>query len=146
MKFSADGKVLHTWDTPVAGTSLFVPHKAILNAAETILYVADRENQRLVSYNTRRVNTLGKVFRENMAGAPYAISLNTSSSSSWQMFGVFGGVKEDGPLMGFTLDNYGRIVGKWGPKQVRIVHTYTHTHIHAYTHKNTHIFDSISLM
>jgi len=139
MKFSASGAVLHIWDTPVDGTSLFVPHKAILNVAETMLYVADRENRRLVSYNTRRVSTPGKVFRENMAGAPYAISLNTSSSSSsssWQMFGVFGGMKKDGPFMGFTLDSYGQTVGKWGPKQVRVaprMHTYipdVHTYIH----------------
>ena len=91
-----------------------------MNAAETILYVADRENHRIVSYDISNTNSHGKKFGQGMEGAPYAISFNGSSSSaiSWPMYGIFGGEKDGKRLMGFVLDDNGKIVGSWGPKEV----------------------------
>lgn len=93
---------------------MFVPHKAILNAAETLLYVADRENQRILTFDTS--NGHGQVFsqREDLKYSPYAISFN-SSHSDWPLLGVFGGRSGN---TGFILDQNGKTVNTWGPKEV----------------------------
>jgi len=125
MKFSATGILRHIWDAPVAEISLFVPHKAILNAAETILYVADRENHRVLSYDITKTTSRGRELSSTMDGAPYSISFNGSVSSgpAWPMLGVFGGQREDDKLlMGFVMDNHGKLVGSWGPTKVRCLH------------------------
>ena len=120
MKFSAAGSVISVWESNVEGEHLFVPHKAILNAAETILYVADRENQRIVLYDT--MTGAGKELSGNreLDGSPYSISFNGSSSGEdWLMYGVFGGIGGDGEnYMGFSLDKNGRKVDTWGPNEV----------------------------
>ena len=122
MKFSSSGILRHIWDEPVAEISLFVPHKAILNAAETILYVADRENYRVLSYDLTKTSSRGRELSSAMGGAPYSIAFNRSVSTglAWPMFGVFGGQRKEGKrLMGFTLDSHGKLVGSWGPTKVK---------------------------
>ena len=106
------------WQAPIAGQHLFIPHKAILNAAENILYIADRQNSRIVSFDTKggrgRVLSEGK---ELGGGFPYAITFN-SSETDWPMLGVFGGVAlGGGKLMGFSLDKDGRRIATWGPEK-----------------------------
>ncbi len=106
------------WEAPVAGKNLFIPHKAILNAANTVLYVADRENRRVLSFATSEGGH-GQVLSDNaqLGGTPYAISFNSSAASDWPMYGVIGGVNED-RLMGFTLDAGGERIDTWGPQEV----------------------------
>lgn len=96
---------------------MMVPHKAILNAAENILYVADRENRRIVSFSTSDGGR-GHVFSDEreLGGRPYAIFFN-GSKSDWPMYGVFGGVSRK-TLVGFTLDERGNKIGTWGPQEV----------------------------
>lgn len=118
MKYNRQGELAEVWETAVAGTHLFVPHKAILNTANDILYVADRENKRVVSFATSEGGH-GRVLSDKgtLGGAPYAISFN-NSSSDWPMYGVLGGFAAD-KLMGFTLDANGSKTGTWGPPEVR---------------------------
>ena len=122
MKFSSKGRLLDVWDSSIAGKELFIPHKAILNAADTMLYVADRENQRIVLYDT--LTGSGKEWsgKEELDGSPYAISFNSfSAGGDWYMHGVFGGIRKDGEsLMGFTLNMNGKKMGTWGPDEVRV--------------------------
>jgi len=117
MKYNKEGKLAEVWETPIAGTPLFVPHKAILDSTESYLYVADRQNRRIVSFATTHGGR-GSVFsdREELRGYPYAISLS-GFEKDWQMYGVFGG-RSKGRLMGFTLDSQGNVTGMWGPKLV----------------------------
>lgn len=121
MKFNSKGRLAEVWDTPVAGTPLFVPHKAILDSAQRTLYVADRENMRVLSFSTAEGGR-GRVFSNQveLGGRPYAVFFNGSSNSSdsdWPMYGVFGGRAGAIPV-GFTLDKYGKKVDTWGPKEV----------------------------
>ena len=117
MKFNKQGKLAEVWEAAVGGSHLFVPHKAILNAAEDILFVADRENQRVLSFGTVFGGN-GHVFcdKTKLGGAPYAIYLN-GSESNWPMYGVFGGVSQRA-LRGFTLDKDGSVTDTWGPEKV----------------------------
>lgn len=117
MKFNKHGKLAEVWEAAVAGMQLFVPHKAILSAAENILYVADRENRRVLSFGTVFGGN-GHVFsdRTKLGGYPYAIDLN-GSASDWPMYGVFGGVSQRA-LRGFTLDKDGGMTDTWGPQEV----------------------------
>lgn len=118
MKYNSQGELAEVWEAAVAGRHLFVPHKAILNAANDILYVADRENNRVLSFVTSEGGH-GRVLSDEstmLGGSPYAISFN-SSASNWPMYGVFGGVAKD-KLMGFALDETGNKIGTWGPQEV----------------------------
>ena len=121
MKYGPHGNLLEVWQAPIAGRNLFIPHKAILNAAEDILYVADRQNGRLISFSTK--GGRGRVFSEGVElgrGFPYSIFFN-SNQTDWPMYGVFGGMAmRGGRLMGFTLDRSGSKIGTWGPNEVRV--------------------------
>ena len=118
IKFNKEGRVVEVWQTLVANTPLSIPHKIILNAAETSLFVADRENHRVLSFATSSRGH-GQVFcrEEELKGKPpYAISFN-DSESDWPMYGVFGKTDHDN-VMGFTIDKSGKKISIWGPDEV----------------------------
>lgn len=96
---------------------MFIPHKAVLNAAQSILYVADRQNSRVLSFDVSHGGH-ARVFsgRLELGGYPYAIFFN-DSVLDWPMYGVLGGVSSAN-LMGFTLDERGNKIDTWGPKEV----------------------------
>ncbi len=122
MKFSSKGQLLEVWQVAVAGLKLFIPHKAILNVAEDILYVADRENGRIISYNTSSGGR-GSVFcgSQELQGYPYAVYFN-SSESDWPMYGVYGRAEKNEDVMGFSIDKNGRKISTWGPDEVWLCH------------------------
>ena len=95
---------------------LHIPHKLTLSAAQDKLYVADRENSRVVTYSTATGH--GEVFGggKDLDGKPYAIF--TNGSSDWPLHGVFGG--EEGSV-GFSLDKNGEVISTWGPEGVSFV-------------------------
>lgn len=111
LQFDAQGTLLHTWDQAVASVSLFIPHKAVLDRHQTTLYVADRENRRVIAYDT--TTGTGQLFSGPLEMSVYAIYMNMSSD--WSMYGVFGG--ETG-TQGFTLDHHGSLINTWGPAEV----------------------------
>jgi hypothetical protein len=118
MKYNRHGQLAEVWEAAVAGVHLFVPHKVILNAARNFLYVADRENMRIISFDTSKGGH-GNVLSNaaTLEGRPFAISFN-SSASDWPMLGVFGGGER---LMGFSVDADGNKIGTWGPQEVCFV-------------------------
>ena len=111
LKFDAVGSLLETWDKPVHSVPLFIPHKLALSRDQTTLFVADRENRRVLTYNTH--TGASRVFSDSLDLAVYAIY--TNGSYDWPMYGVFGG--EPGS-MGFTLSKEGELVTTWGPAGV----------------------------
>lgn len=117
MKFNSEGQLAEVWDAPIDGINMFIPHKAILNAAEDILYVADRENMRVLSFSTTEGGR-GQVLSDarQLGGKPYSISFN-SSETDWPMYGVQGGFSNE-RLVGFALDSSGTRIGTWGPNEV----------------------------
>ena len=113
LKFDSTGTLLETWKTPIEHIHLFVPHKLALSADDATLFVADRENNRVISYDISK--GVGEVFSgpKTLRSSVYSISLN--GSNNWPMYGVFGG---NPGSMGFTLDNKGARIATWGPKHV----------------------------
>ena len=106
--------MLETWDSPVASIPLYIPHKASLNHDESTLYVADRENKRVLSYFTSTGAV--SVFSGPLKSAVYALWAN--GSREWPLYGVFGGEKGS---MGFSLDSQGEILDTWGPSEVSVM-------------------------
>ncbi len=107
------GKLLETWQDPIDNIPLFIPHKLTLNSAQDKLYLADRENNRIVVYSIRTSH--GEVLSSEamLVGKPFAIY--TNGSSDWPMYGVFGGEKG---VLGFSLDRSGKVINTWGPEAV----------------------------
>ena len=101
--------------------SVFVPHKLSLNAEQNRLFVADRENGRVVTYDTS--TGVGSVFSDSdiLDGKPYAVYVN--GSFDWPVYGVFGKslFRENEEVYGFTLDKDGNKLCVWGPEEVHCV-------------------------
>ena len=106
---------------------LFVPHKVVLNAMDDILYVADRETGRVLSFGTSEGGR-GQVLNSHaqLGGKPYALGFAGGSSrgsergtAKWLIHGAFGGMAK-GKYMGFTLDKNGEEIGTWGPEEVGV--------------------------
>ncbi|XP_064390589.1 peptidyl-glycine alpha-amidating monooxygenase-like isoform X2 [Halichondria panicea] len=108
LKFSAQGTLMETWDGPVSSLPLFIPHKASLSRDQSTLYIADRENQRVLSYDTSTGAAM--VFSGPLESAVYAVCVN--GSGGWPMYGVYGGKPGS---MGFSLDSHGEVMNTWGP-------------------------------
>ncbi len=111
LKFSAQGTLIETWDGPVSSLPLFIPHKASLSRDQSTLYIADRENQRVLSYDTSTGAAM--VFSGPLESAVYAVCVN--GSGGWPMYGVYGGKPGS---MGFSLDSHGEVMNTWGPSNV----------------------------
>ena len=100
---------------------LYVPHSLALSSySPRKLFVADRENHRIVSYDTTSGNA--EVFSDStvLGNRVFAISFNGSSRGP--LYGVFGPrflAKEGDPgPMGFTVNEGGQLARTWGPEQV----------------------------
>lgn len=123
MKYNSKGHLAEVWDAPVAGKNMFVPHKVILNAVQDTLYVADRENNRVLSFSTSGGRGSVLSGEEEVGGSPYSIFFNGSSSNTggtdWPMYGVLGGFSSH-KLLGFALDSSGKRIGTWGPQEVGV--------------------------
>ena len=114
LKFSGSGQLLETWQGTFDGLPLYIPHKLTLSADQNKLYLADRENSRVIVYST--ATGQGKVFssKADLDGKPYAIF--TNGSRDWPMHGVFG---EGGRgIVGFSLNSSGKVINTWGPEGV----------------------------
>ena len=114
-KFSPEGVLQAVWDQPVAGLYLHVPHKLFLSSPSSPsprLFLADRENRRVISFDPA-LQTV-EVFASSLPGRVFAVAGNSSSSSEWPLYGVFGKGK------GFVLDQDGGVLRDWGPEEVTV--------------------------
>lgn len=91
----------------MGGASLFIAHSIALSASQDELYVADRENKRIVSYKTATGE--GKVFSDHGLGRVFAIAFG--QEGSWPLYVV-------SDSLGLSLDSDGTVITTWGPKEV----------------------------
>jgi len=125
IKYSAAGNILEIWDQPVNNQRLFIPHSlALSSSSPRKLFVADRENHRIISYDTTSGNAEVVSASAVLRNRVFAISFN--GSNRWPLYGVFGprlSVKESEPgPMGFTVNEGGQLARTWGPEQVGLPH------------------------
>lgn len=102
-------------DFPIKGETLFVPHSLALNPTEDLLYVADRENQRIVSIET----SSGKVqvfSAERGLGHVFGLCFSRVREGGWPLVTV--SETSDGNGYGVAVGAKGDIETVWGYLQV----------------------------
>ena len=99
---------------PIDNLDLMVPHSLALSKNGDELYVADRENGRIIKYDTRTGH--GSVFVPPgvLGEAVYALTFATLDGD-WPMYVVNGSMDKRKKAVGFTLDKYGDILNTWSP-------------------------------
>lgn len=112
LKFSATGKLLSSWgeesDTrqgSLAPGSFLVPHSLALDQANHTLYVADRENGRVQSFNSISGTFLDEIKLPAFGGVVYAVAYSQNAQGG--VLYVVNGPNRDQdlyvPIQGFTI-------------------------------------------
>ncbi|XP_003388865.3 PREDICTED: peptidyl-glycine alpha-amidating monooxygenase-like [Amphimedon queenslandica] len=112
--FSKKGSYITQYSNKVDGLQLEVPHSLALSSDGETLYVADRENYRIIEYNT--LTGSGSVFvsSDKLGGAIYAISF-ADKARNWPMYAINGSMDERLRSVGFTINEEGNVVDTWYP-------------------------------
>lgn len=119
MAYSLTGDFLYAFPSVIEGLRLFIPHSLALNHNGTELYVADRQNQRIVVYDT--ITKKGRVFIDNsvLNGNIFGIAFsNRNGKNSWPLYAINGSINEADKCYGFTINEHGRVTDTWGPSEV----------------------------
>lgn len=119
MVFKLNGEYITAYSSPVAGTQMFVPHSLALSDDGRQLYVADRQNSRILQFDT--VTGVGSVFSGagQIQGFVYAISFTQSGDgkSTWPLYAINGSY-ESMRAVAFTINSTGNVVATWSPHEV----------------------------
>ncbi|KAL9986947.1 hypothetical protein ACROYT_G001165 [Oculina patagonica] len=110
LKFSAAGKLLSSWGqwsgqgTPAPGT-FFIPHSLALDQTNHTLYVADRENGRVQSFNSITGAFVDEIKLPEFGGVVYAVTYSQTKQGG--VLYVVNGPNMDRylyvPIQGFTI-------------------------------------------
>lgn len=117
LKFSSAGTLLDEWSQEVKDVPLYVPHCLALSPDRKELYVADRENGRVLKYNTS--SGRAELFSdsvEGFMGYVYAIAFN--SSDSWPLYAVNGPADRVEQSHGLSQKEDGELAAVWGQDEV----------------------------
>ena len=114
--FTLKGEYLDSFPSTVDDVELFVPHSLALTRNGEELYVADRQNGRIVVYDTTIMS--GRVFigQDSLNGLIFAIAFG-NHDNEWPLYAVNGSL-EGGNVFGHTINNRAKVTDIWGPKQV----------------------------
>lgn len=114
MLFNKKGSYITQYSNKIDGLQLEVPHSLALSSDGDTLYVADRENYRIVEYNT--LTGSGRVFvpSDKLGGAIYAISFS-DKARNWPMYAINGSMDERLTSVGFTINEEGNVIDTWYP-------------------------------
>ena len=95
---------------------MLIPHSLALADGGRQLYVADRENERILRFDTH--TRAGVVFSKGkqLRGAVFAITL-AHSGSGWPMY-VVNGSMDGSKAVGFSVNSSGDVVATWSPAGV----------------------------
>ena len=91
---------------------MYTPHSLALSNDGTLLYVADRENKRIIVYDT--ISHAGRVFGQ-FDSRIFSIALHKQNQL---LYAINGSIDVNDRCYGFTLNNDGDIVEVWGPPDV----------------------------
>ena len=94
-----------------------MPHSLALTNDGSQLFVADRQNGRIIVYNT--TTHTGRVFVDShqLNGLIYAIAFG-NHDNDWPLYAVNGSDNEDDRCYGFTINKEGVVIDTWGPEMV----------------------------
>lgn len=120
MAYSLAGDFRYVFPSIIDGLRLFVPHSLTMINNGTELYVADRENQRIVVYNT--ITKEGRVFIEGNTwntGSIFGIAFSKQNGiNQWPLYAINGSVEGEDRCYGFTINEHGQVIDIWGPSEV----------------------------
>eukprot|EP00794_Sanderia_malayensis_P009678 gene9678-10665_t len=119
MKFSASGHLIHKWGhksrglAPKPGT-FNIPHSLALDEKHGILYVADRENGRIQSFDTHG-RFKSQIRHKDFGGRLFAVSFTPFNHGL--LYAISGPSQRNARKpSGFTIDpKDGKILNKWSP-------------------------------
>ena len=107
-------------DFPIAGLRLFVPHSLALSPNEDTLYVADRENHRILAFGTSNKGGVEVFSSANELGRVFAVAFSGVGTGGWPMVTLNENSGEGGTAAyGLSLDSHGNPQQAWGVSQVR---------------------------
>ena len=119
VRFTKDGVWDGAWDDPVGEVpiAISVAHSLVILEEERRLFLADRENGRILSYNM--VTGVGHVFSNApvFGGSVFAISF--SANGTWPMVAINGNTNTN-RNSGFTINQNGVVISTWGPDNVSL--------------------------
>ena len=118
LAYNPDGMVRAVLgDFPIEGETLLVPHSLTLSPSEDQLYVADRENQRIVVMDVTGAGNV-RVFPVGGLDRVFAVVLSGLSPGGWPMLVV---VEENGGERGYglTITEKDGVDSVWGVEEVR---------------------------
>ena len=103
------------------GRFLYIPHSVTFSKAQNRLFVADRQNGRIVSYNPLSESGEPEVFAKGLTaggkwGSVYAISFN--GTGGWPLYAIGGPTKEDREYRGHVVSQSGERSISWRPSVV----------------------------
>jgi peptidylamidoglycolate lyase len=117
LAYNPDGMVRAVLgDFPIEGETLLVPHSLTLSPSEDQLYVADRENQRIVVMDVTGAGNV-RVFPVGGLDRVFAVVLSGLSPGGWPMLVV---VEENGGERGYglTITEKDGVDSVWGVEEV----------------------------
>ena len=110
-------------DFPIEGETLFVPHSLTLSPSEDQLYVADRENQRIVVMDVTGAGNV-RVFPVGGLDRVFAVGLSGLSPGGWPMLAVVEDKRGERGY-GLTITENDGVDSVWGAEEVRKGATYS---------------------
>ena len=125
--YSLNGVFRYEFPSFVGGKKLNVPHSLALSQDGHELFVADRENSRIILYDT--ISREGRVFVDSdvLGGAIYAISFG-NLRGDWPLYAINGSMTGEDKAVGFTLHRDGSVINTWSPPEVRNIIGILQTH------------------
>ena len=115
VRFTKDGVWDIAWNDPVGEVPIpiRVAHSLALLEGERKLFLADRENGRILSYDTATGE--GRVFSNALAFGGTVFAISFSANGTWPMVAVNGHTDHN---VGFTINHRGAVVATWEPAGV----------------------------
>ncbi|CAF0952936.1 unnamed protein product [Adineta steineri] len=114
VKFDSNGKLIKQYQMPLGKMPLIVPHSLILIESLNLICVADRENQRIVCFNTKNDEGNVKYIIENtLLNTVYAITYDSTRNYIY----AISGKTRFSPAIGYTFSanpkSFGNLISTW---------------------------------
>ena len=118
VQYTASGSVEQILgDDLIDGALLMVPHCLALSPNEDTLYVADRENHRIVSFGILGNEEAPKVFSDDRGlGQLFGVAFSYIGSGGWPLYGVG---RSETESFGVVINSTGSVLERWMSSQVR---------------------------